>query len=156
MNEMVTEMVKRYMVNLMEKASTIRKKVVAEYMEKYGETSVWDEILEHIQEDAVIDRRLNKVREKVWGNLPKGRDDFDVLKVLGTVPGGKETNAMDYNALKHDAKFKDKLKDLNIDEEQLANLQRVLSVSSSFCLNLLGVCNKASVDGTNVHSHGQI
>ena len=29
-------------------------------MEKYGETIVWDDILEHIQEDSVVDRRLNK------------------------------------------------------------------------------------------------
>ena len=145
-NEMVAEMEKRYMVNLTEKASTIRKKVVAEYMEKYGDTKVWDEILEHLQEDSVLDRRLNKVREKVSGNLPKGRDDFDILKVLETVPGGKETIVMDSNALKHDAKFKEKLNDLNIGEEQLANLP--IFQSSSFCLDLLGVCSKASVDGT--------
>ena len=47
---------------------------------------------------------------------------------------------MDSNALKHDAKFKDKLKDLNVGEEQLANLTGVF--------DLLGVCNNASVDGT--------
>ena len=55
---------------------------------------------------------------------------------------------MDSNALKDYPKFKEKLKDLNITEEKLINLPRVLSISSSFCLDLLGLCTTASVDGT--------
>ena len=147
-NEMIAEMEKRYLVNLTEKASTIRKKVIAEFMEKYGKDNVWDDLLEHVQEDSVIDRRLNKVREKVWGNLPKGRDDFNILTVLETVPGGKDAVIMDSNVLKNDPKFKEKMKDLNITQEELDILPRILSISSDFCLDLLGVCTKASVDGT--------
>ena len=125
-NEMIAEMEKRYLVNLTEKASTIRKKVIAEFMEKYGKDNVWDDLLEHVQEDSVIDRRLNKVREKVWGNLPKGRDDFDILTVLETVPGGKDAVTMDSNVLKNDPKFKEKMKDLNITQEELDIIPRIL------------------------------
>ena len=89
--QMILEMENKYLENLTQKASVIRKEVVAEYMEKYNNTNVWEDILEHMQDDAVIDRRLRKVREKVWGNLPKGRDDFDILKILETIPGGKDT-----------------------------------------------------------------
>ena len=55
---------------------------------------------------------------------------------------------MDSNVLKNDPKFKEKIKDLNITQEELDILLRILSISSDFCLNLLGVCTKASVDGT--------
>ena len=102
--QMILDMENNYISNLTEKASVVRKKVTAEYLEKYGGTDIWEEILEHLQDDSVIDRRLNKVREKVWGNLPKGRDDFDILKVLETVQGGKDVVVMDSNDLRSDPK----------------------------------------------------
>ena len=146
--QMILEMESRYLENLTQKASVIRKAVVAEYMEKYSNTNLWEDILEHIQEDTVIDRRLRKVREKVWGNLPKGRDDFDILKILETIPGGKDTVTMDSNSLKNNPNYLEKMKEFNISDTELEELPRVLSISSEFCLNLLGLCKKASVDGT--------
>ena len=136
------------MSNLTEKASVVRKKVVAEYLDKYGETNLWEEILEHLQDDTVIDRRLNKVREKVWGNLPKGRDDFYILKVLETVQGGKDVVVMDSNYLRGDPKYKEKMVEIGVGDEHLKNLPRVLSISSEFGLDLLTLFKKASVDGT--------
>ena len=146
--QMILDMENNYISNLTEKASVVRKKVTAEYLEKYGGTDIWEEILEHLQDDSVIDRRLNKVREKVWGNLPKGRDDFDILKVLETVQGGKDVVVMDSNDLRSDPEYREKLEEIGVGDEELENLPRVLSISSEFGLNLLTLCKKASVDGT--------
>ena len=85
-----------------------------------------------MQDDAVIDRRLRKVREKVWGNLPKGRDDFNILKILETIPGGKDTVTMDSNSLRDDQNYIEKMKEFNVNDAELEELPRVLSISSEF------------------------
>ena len=151
--DMIVEMEKRFSERLSEKPSVIRKQVCLEYRAKYGKTLLWDEILEHIQSDAVIDRKLTRIREKKWGNLPKNRDDLDILRVIDNLDGNDDLVVMDSNALMENDEFRSKIEDLNIvDQHEEASDRsrppRVLTVSSPFCLNLLGVCKKGSVDGT--------
>ena len=76
----------RFANRLNEKPSVVRKEVVKEYMAKYSGFPVWGEILEFLQDDAVLKRKLARIREKKWGNLPKNRDDLDVMRVLESFP----------------------------------------------------------------------
>ena len=152
--QMILDMEVKFADKLAEKPSVIRKQVVKEYRDKYGKTPIWDEILESIQDDAVIDRKLTRIREKHWGNLPKNRDDLDIERVVKSLPGGEDIVVMDSNELIKDDGFRKKIEDLNKvaeNNEALVNLSqppRVLTLSNPFCLNLLGVCKKGSVDGT--------
>jgi hypothetical protein len=152
--EMVLEMERRFSDRLTEKPSVIRKQVSKEYRVKYGKTLIWDEILEYIQDDSVIDRKLTRIREKKWGNLPKNRDQMDIKRVIDSLHGNDDLVVMDSNVLIDDIDFRKKVEDLNIvaenteESENVPRPPRVLTLSSPFCLDLLGVCKKGSFDGT--------
>ena len=109
---------KRYADKLTEKPSVIRKQVIKEFLDKYGNTPVWNDILENIQEDAVIDRKLTRIREKVWGNLPRNRDDLDIRRVVESMPGSEDLIVMDSNELVEEDDFKEKLRSLEIVPEK--------------------------------------
>ena len=80
------ELEKTFLMDLMQKPSEVRKKVIGRFREKYRtQPDVLDQLDVLLTEDPNIDRHLNALRHKTLGNLPKSRDAIRVdhiLKVL--------------------------------------------------------------------------
>ena len=77
------EIEKKILSDLMQKPSEVRKKVIAQFREKYrNQPDIWDQLEVLLTEDPNIDRHLNALRHKTLGNLPKSRDAIKVDQIL--------------------------------------------------------------------------
>ena len=66
------DMEKKFLQNLAQKPSIIRKRIIVRYMTKYqSKPNVWREVQSILAEDHHIDRMLNAFRQSILGNLPR-------------------------------------------------------------------------------------
>ena len=100
------EIEKKILSDLMQKPSEVRKKVVAQFREKYrNQPDIWDQLEVLLTEDPNIDRHLNALRHKTLGNLPKSRDAIKVDQILKLLQeeGGQNIKLLDSNEMWKDA-----------------------------------------------------
>ena len=123
------------------KASDIRKTILQRYKLRYEngteeEKTVWQEAIHCLPKDTSIDKTLNKIKQQYYGNIPKGRNDFEPNKVLEALRehGGESILVLDS-------------KDL-MEHQNEEDPKRILIFTTQRLLKKMGQCKKGSVDGT--------
>ena len=124
------------------RVSEIRKRIQIKYKLKYEngteeEKKMWQECIECLTRDENIDKNLNKLKLKMHGKIPKGRNDFNPSKILEAFQesGGESVLVLDSNTIAEEE---------DLDDEQ----KRVLIFSTEKLLKKIQHCEKGSIDGT--------
>ena len=108
------ELEKTFLMDLMQKPSEVRKKVIGRFREKYRtQSDVLDQLDVLLTEDPNIDRHLNALRHKTLGNLPKSRDAIRVDHILKVLQedGGQNVKLLDSNEMWLDPEFRRRFSD---------------------------------------------
>ena len=77
--------------------SVARKDVILKYAEIFEDKpGLWSEIVQSIGDYDAVDKRLLRARQKVIGNAPKNRNEFDPTKII---EDGEDIIVLDSNHL---------------------------------------------------------
>ena len=84
---MKTEMEELFCTDVDKTAMQVQKIIENKYKNLYDGVSpnsdrLWKETLHFMPTDFAIQKNLYRVKQTVWGNMPKGRDDLDISKLL--------------------------------------------------------------------------
>jgi hypothetical protein len=155
--EIVNEMHKEFRKNLTLKPSVIRKQIMQKYRGKYSNSDKWIKVIDGLPDNASIDRGIARIREQVWGKMPKNRDDMDYKKVLDTVEGGSVVEVMDSDKMWESKHFRQELVKIGVLKEDFEDLEddtipdnplkRIIAFTSKQQLEIFETCEKGSVDG---------
>ena len=84
--DMKFEMCKKVEVNPEKPVSEARNAVIIEYAKKHEDNpDLWAEVIANIGDYDAVDKRLLRARQKVIGNAPKNRNEFDPTKIIENV-----------------------------------------------------------------------
>ena len=107
--DMINEMHSKFRKNLTVKPSIVRKQTMQKFRAKYLDSETWRKVVDALPDNPSIDRGIARIRERVWGQIPKSREDLDYRKVLDTVEGGKVVEVMDSDELWQNKVFRQDL-----------------------------------------------
>ena len=95
--DMKFEMCKKVEVNPEKPVSEARNAIIIEYAKKHEDNpDLWAEVIANIGDYDAVDKRQLRARQKVIGNAPKNRNEFDPTKII---EDGEDIIVLDSNLL---------------------------------------------------------